>query len=185
MIPLAFNLLSGPKLIHFVYFLITLNLVYALTEKGIGRGGGIWGTALVATITFVPIFASWSFIEFGLTAYTVLAFWFSLQVLEECRMQRVSHALKACGVDRDQLGSDGQLQIYCAGDAGVSGTDGIRSGAIDADTGMETGGSSHTGADGSSRDAGIALVCQELALVWKSHVSICGESVSHTGMVGV
>ncbi len=78
MIPLAFGSISGPKLIHFCYFLFTLSLVYRLGKSVGNEQIGILSVLIVSTTPFVPIFASWSFIEFGLTCYIVLAFVFSM-----------------------------------------------------------------------------------------------------------
>lgn len=73
-IPLSIGLISIPKLIHCSYFLLTLVLLFHTGKKFGGREGGWIAVLLISATPFVPIFASWSFIEFGLTFYTVLAF---------------------------------------------------------------------------------------------------------------
>jgi|GEM_PF-1420880 hypothetical protein len=85
LIPLAFDSISGPKLIHFCYFLFTLILVYRL-GKAIGNTKtGVLAALLLATTPFVPIFASWSFIEFGLTCYMVLGLTICVELVERLR----------------------------------------------------------------------------------------------------
>lgn len=73
-IPLSIGQISVPKLIHCSYFLMTLVLLYHAGSKIGGRECGWIAVILLAATPFVPIFASWSFIEFGLAFYTVLAF---------------------------------------------------------------------------------------------------------------
>jgi len=81
-IPLALGSLSGPKLIHCSYFFLTLALIYRLGKTLGGVRAGLFAAAIPATTPFIPIFASWSFIEFGLTCYTVLGFRLCLEIVE-------------------------------------------------------------------------------------------------------
>ncbi len=82
LLPMALGLDSTAKGIHFIYFIITLLLVYRLANQYAGRTAGLFAAVLIATLPFSPIFSSWSFIEYGLTAYTVLAFSYALQFIE-------------------------------------------------------------------------------------------------------
>lgn len=88
-IPLAFDSLCGPKLIHCSYYLLTLALVYRLGKRLGGRISGFFSSLFLATIPFVPIFSSWSFIEFGLTCYTLLGFIFCLRYVEKVRKGKI------------------------------------------------------------------------------------------------
>ncbi|MBZ0257943.1 glycosyltransferase family 39 protein, partial [bacterium] len=71
--PMAFGSICGPKLIHFLFFLITLAQVSHLANHWGGRRAGVLAVLLIAATPFVPIFASWGFIELGLSAYTLFA----------------------------------------------------------------------------------------------------------------
>ncbi|MEW6237144.1 MAG: glycosyltransferase family 39 protein [Candidatus Omnitrophota bacterium] len=93
-IPLAFGSNCGPKLIHFSYFVFTLGLLYDLGKNLGGRNGGIFSVLLLAVVPFVPIFSSWSFIEFGLTCYTVMGFIFCLRSIEQLRAGENSKATR-------------------------------------------------------------------------------------------
>lgn len=73
-IPLSIGQNSVPKLLHCSYFLLTLVVVYHAGRKIGGKECAWIAVLLLSSTPFVPIFASWSFIEFGLTFYTVLAF---------------------------------------------------------------------------------------------------------------
>lgn len=81
-IPLAAGMNSGPKLLHFSYFLLTLGLVYHLGIHIAGRRTGLLAALMVAATPFVPIFASWSFIEFALAFYTLFAAAAAMHILE-------------------------------------------------------------------------------------------------------
>ncbi|MBI1390225.1 MAG: hypothetical protein GC154_17435 [bacterium] len=73
LVPLSLGVISGPKLIHAAAFFITLSLVSRLGRRLGGPNAGWMAALLVAATPFVPIFAGWSFIEFGLAAYTLAA----------------------------------------------------------------------------------------------------------------
>lgn len=86
-IPLAFGLISVPKMIHASFYIMTIRLIYDLgkrmgKESCDGKRIGVYAALLFASTPFTSIFASWSFIEMGLTFYTLLAFSFCLEALE-------------------------------------------------------------------------------------------------------
>jgi 4-amino-4-deoxy-L-arabinose transferase-like glycosyltransferase len=83
MIPMAFGSLSGPKLIHFSYFFLCILLVYQLGKRVGHERSGYFAAILFATTPFVPLFASWSFIECGLTCYTLLGFLLCTDYLDQ------------------------------------------------------------------------------------------------------
>ncbi|MDP8243155.1 MAG: glycosyltransferase family 39 protein [Candidatus Hinthialibacter antarcticus] len=73
LIPLEFGSIAGPKLIHFLFFIITLLQAAKMANHWGGRRAGVIAALLIASTPFVPIFASWAFIEFALSAYTLFA----------------------------------------------------------------------------------------------------------------
>lgn len=73
LVPLAFGSIAGPKLIHFLFFIITLLQAAQMANHWGGRRAGVMAALLIASTPFVPIFASWAFIEFALSAYTLFA----------------------------------------------------------------------------------------------------------------
>jgi len=77
-IPLALSQDSGAKLIHVSFYLLTLGLIYLSAKALFNRRTAIISLLLFSTIPFVPIFSSWSFIEFGLTTYTLLGLRYAL-----------------------------------------------------------------------------------------------------------
>ncbi|MBN2329303.1 MAG: hypothetical protein JXR73_19335 [Candidatus Omnitrophica bacterium] len=82
-IPLAFGLDSTPKMIHASFFLLTIRLIYDMGRRmGCGRSG-MYGALLFASVPFASIFASWSFMEMGLTLYTLLTLALCLDAMEE------------------------------------------------------------------------------------------------------
>jgi len=103
-IPLAFGLISGPKLIHASFFVLALWSIYRAGERMGDSRTGVFAALIYATIPCAPIFASWSFMEFGLTVYTLLAFHFGIRVVESARAGDESNAFRqavllgiACG----------------------------------------------------------------------------------------
>lgn len=80
--PLALDCLSGPKLLHASYFVLTGWLIADAGRKLPIPGAGAWGVLLFASTPFVPIFASWSFIEGALAAYTLLTLLAAMQCRE-------------------------------------------------------------------------------------------------------
>ncbi len=97
-IPLAFGSTSGPKLIHCSFFYFTLLLIYQQGKALGGRSVALYAALILATIPFVPIFASWSFIEFGLTCYTVLACTFLLRYFESINKSDTYSSLFGLGL---------------------------------------------------------------------------------------
>ncbi len=85
LIPLSLEQNSIPKLIHCSYFILTLFLLFYMGKKTGGSECAWISVLLVSATPFVPIFASWSFIEFGLTFYTLLAF---ALVVDWCEARR-------------------------------------------------------------------------------------------------
>lgn len=81
-IPIALTIDSGAKLIHFSYFLLTLSVIYELGKKFDHPRDSMLSVMVFACIPFVPFLASWSFIELGLTFYTVAGFYVFLVYLE-------------------------------------------------------------------------------------------------------
>lgn len=82
LIPLAFEAISGPKLIHAFYYALSAGVVWRLGILfGSPHTGWVAVLLFVAT-PFAPIFASWSFIEFGLAAYTLLTFYAAIHCRE-------------------------------------------------------------------------------------------------------
>ncbi len=73
LVPLAYGSISGPKLIHFVFFVMTLLQCAQMAGHWGGRRAGVLAALLVAATPFTPIFASWAFIEFALAAFTLMA----------------------------------------------------------------------------------------------------------------
>jgi hypothetical protein len=98
MIPLAFGSISGPKLLHVSYFVLTLLLVYRLGAALGGKETGFFAACLLGTTPFLPIFASWSFIEFGLVCYTVLAFTLIVESIPPLRTPGVAKGAIAAGL---------------------------------------------------------------------------------------
>lgn len=84
-IPLAFGLISGPKFIHASYYLLTVLLAARMGKTLAGPRAGIYAALILASMPFAPIFASWSFMEFGLAFYTLLGFSLALEVFESRR----------------------------------------------------------------------------------------------------
>lgn len=74
-IPVAFGLPTGAKAIHLAHFAICLGLVARLCGRGFERRAG---PVVLLTVPFVPFLATWTFIELGLTAYLLLA-WYALR----------------------------------------------------------------------------------------------------------
>ncbi|HQO34291.1 MAG TPA: hypothetical protein PLG59_06495, partial [bacterium] len=72
-IPLAFELPSVAKMIHWSMLVACLGLIYRIAVLGGGRVAGGLAMAFFASIPFVPILASWAFNEMGLCAYLLLA----------------------------------------------------------------------------------------------------------------
>ena len=83
MIPLALGSICTPNLIHCSYFIFTIGLIYHLGKKLEGTKTGYFAALIFATTPFLPLFASWAFIEFGLTCYILLGFILSLELTEK------------------------------------------------------------------------------------------------------
>ncbi len=86
-IPLAFGLNSVPKMIHASFYIFIIKLIYNLGKKTGGERVGIFGALLFASVPFTSIFASWSFIEMGLTFYTLLACALCFDIVESIRLE--------------------------------------------------------------------------------------------------
>ncbi|MFH1741116.1 MAG: hypothetical protein ABIH23_19110 [bacterium] len=71
-VPLAFDLPSVAKLLHWSLLLASLGMLYRMGAVYGGRVAACLSVALFATIPFVPILASWAFVEMGLCAYLLL-----------------------------------------------------------------------------------------------------------------
>jgi len=84
-IPLAFGLISGPKFIHASFYLLTVLQAGRMGKILAGPRAGMYSALILASMPFAPIFASWSFMEFGLTMYTLLGFSLVLEVVESRR----------------------------------------------------------------------------------------------------
>ncbi|MGC9327521.1 MAG: ArnT family glycosyltransferase, partial [Candidatus Hinthialibacter sp.] len=82
-IPLAFGSDSVPKMIHASFFLLTIFLIYDVSKKMGGARSGMYGALLFASIPFASIFASWSFIEMGLTLYMLLTLALCIEAMED------------------------------------------------------------------------------------------------------
>lgn len=71
-VPLAFGLPSVAKLIHWSLLLASLGMLHRMGQVFGGRAAARLSAVLFVTIPFVPILASWAFIEMGLCAYLLL-----------------------------------------------------------------------------------------------------------------
>lgn len=63
------------RLLHFAFFALTLIALYSLGRRTYGSGSGLVAAAVFACTPFVPILASWAFIELGMTFYYILTFY--------------------------------------------------------------------------------------------------------------
>ncbi|HEQ60651.1 MAG TPA: phospholipid carrier-dependent glycosyltransferase, partial [Firmicutes bacterium] len=63
------------RLIHFSFFGLTLLALYALGRRLHSSTAGLLAAAILACTPFVPLLASWAFIELGLTYYYLLTFY--------------------------------------------------------------------------------------------------------------
>lgn len=63
------------RLIHYAFFVLTLLGLYALGRRLHSSAAGLLAAAILANTPFVPILASWAFIEMGLAFYYLLAFY--------------------------------------------------------------------------------------------------------------
>lgn len=77
--PFALGSISGPKLLHVVFYGLSTGLAGCIGAKLAGRQAGGWAMLVFASTPFAPIFSSWGFIEFGLTTYTLLTFWLAIE----------------------------------------------------------------------------------------------------------
>lgn len=94
-IALAYGVPSGAKLIHYSFCLICLGFIARLSMPGFSRQASV---LVFITIPFVPFLSTWTFIEFGLTAFLLLA-WYGLRRALECegRERRAWLLLSALG----------------------------------------------------------------------------------------
>lgn len=72
-VALVFDAPSAARLIHYMFFLITLALIYLMTCRLLGRRPATLATAIFAGIPFLPILAGWAFIEVALVAFQLAA----------------------------------------------------------------------------------------------------------------
>jgi len=63
------------RLLHFSFFALTLLALYALGRRLHSSTAGLLAAAILACTPFVPLLASWAFIELGLTYYYLLTFY--------------------------------------------------------------------------------------------------------------
>lgn len=84
-IPLAFGLDSVPKMIHASFYLFSIRLIYQLAKRMGNERCAIFAALMFASVPFTSIFASWSFIEMGLTLYTLVAFSLCLEIVESTK----------------------------------------------------------------------------------------------------
>jgi hypothetical protein len=76
---------SAAQLIHWFCFALLCGLVYCLARHVRSRDFGIIAVAPLATTPFIPIFASWAFIEMGLALYLFLTFYCLVRLLSSLR----------------------------------------------------------------------------------------------------
>ena len=84
-VPLAFGLPSVAKLIHWSFLLASLGMLHRMGQVFGNRAAARLSAVLFVTIPFVPILASWAFIEMGLCAYLLLTVAAALQLVTELR----------------------------------------------------------------------------------------------------
>jgi len=75
------------RLLHFSFFGLTLLALYALGRRLQSSSAGLLAAAIFACTPFVPILASWAFIELGMTYYYLLVF-YALAMWVERQFQR-------------------------------------------------------------------------------------------------
>jgi 4-amino-4-deoxy-L-arabinose transferase-like glycosyltransferase len=74
-LPLVLGWDVAARLLHFAYFGLTLAALYAFGKRFYSAGAGWISTAVFACTPFVPILASWAFIEMGMVFYYLLSFY--------------------------------------------------------------------------------------------------------------
>jgi len=62
------------RLLHWVFFVLTLLTLYAFSKRLQSSSAGLMAAATLACTPFVPILSSWAFIEMGMTFYFLLTF---------------------------------------------------------------------------------------------------------------
>ncbi len=71
-VPLAYGLPSVAKLLHWSFLIAALGMVYRIGTVLSGRTAARLGVLLFVSVPFVPILASWAYVEMGLCAYMLL-----------------------------------------------------------------------------------------------------------------
>jgi len=92
-VPLAFGVPQGARLIHYMFFCLTVLLIYQLGKRIMGPRAGSLGAIIFAGTPFVPILSGWAFIEVALTAYQFAAVYVAclLEKHKEDRKKRSSY----------------------------------------------------------------------------------------------
>jgi hypothetical protein len=78
---LLFGAESAAKLIHWSFFVLLIGGVYLLGTHVRRRNLGLLSAAVLANVPFIPIFASWAFIEVALALYQFLVFYCLIRFL--------------------------------------------------------------------------------------------------------
>ncbi len=81
---------SAAKLVHWFCFALLCGSIYCLARHVRSRNFGALAVALLATTPFIPIFASWAFVEMGLALYTFLTFYCLVRVVQSLRGREAS-----------------------------------------------------------------------------------------------